>query len=196
MNWMLILTGEVILVLEAECLKTFKVAFVVLHRLLRSPWACASSPLEKSRGFFTSAVFFLSLLSLWTFFSFWRSCLREFVIPQLLTQHQKISETCTASRSRDLDLCRLPEQPESSSRTVNGSWITIGCIGGTGGVCGTGVRGAGIDNVSGACAEGCTRSRDLDRCRCPSLELRLESDRNPCLHFPKSVSELMNHAGS
>ena len=43
-NWMLILTGEVVLVLEAECLQTFQVRFVVLHRLRLSPWACASSP--------------------------------------------------------------------------------------------------------------------------------------------------------
>ena len=55
-NWMLILTGEVVLVLEAECLKTFQVRFVVLHRLRLSPWAYASSPL--ARGFFTSAVVF------------------------------------------------------------------------------------------------------------------------------------------
>ena len=51
------------------------------------------------------------------------------------------------ARSRDLDLCRLPDPPESSSGTVHGSWITIGCIGGTGGVCGTGVGG-----VCGDCA--------------------------------------------
>ena len=42
--------------------------------------------------------------------------------------------TSTGARSRDLDLCCLPELPESSSGTVNGSCITIGCIGGTGGV--------------------------------------------------------------
>ena len=29
--------------------------------------------------------------------------------------------TCTGARSRDLDLCRLPELPESSQDTVNGS---------------------------------------------------------------------------
>ena len=72
---------------------------------------------------------------------------------------------CTGARSRDLDLCRLPELPVSSSDTGNRSWISIGCIGGTGGVCGTGiggVRGTGIVGVCGACAEGCTRSRDLD----------------------------------
>ena len=68
--------------------------------------------------------------------------------------------TCTGARSRDLDLSRLPELPESSSGTVNGSWITIGCIAGIGGVCGTGIGG-----VCGACASGCIRSRDLDRCR-------------------------------
>ena len=53
--------------------------------------------------------------------------------------------TCTGARSRDLDLCRLPGLPESSSGTADGSWITIGCIGGTCGVCGTGnggIRGA------------------------------------------------------
>ena len=66
--------------------------------------------------------------------------------------------TRTGACSRDLDLCRLPE---SSSAAVNGSWITIGCIGGTGSVCDTGIGG-----VCDACAEGCTRSRNLDRCRC------------------------------
>ena len=77
--------------------------------------------------------------------------------------------TRTGARSRDLDLCRLPELPESSSRTVNGSWMTIGCIGGTSGVCGTGIGGvcgAGIGGFCGASAR--TRSRNLDRCRCPS----------------------------
>ena len=57
------------------------------------------------------------------------------------------TRTGRCARSRDLDLCRLPDPPESSSGTVNGSWITIGCIGGTGGVCGTGVGG-----VCGDCA--------------------------------------------
>ena len=37
--------------------------------------------------------------------------------------------TCTGARSRDLDLCRLSELPEFSSGTVNGPWITVGCIG-------------------------------------------------------------------
>ena len=44
-NWSLILTGEVILVVEAECLKTFHVRFVVFHRHRLSTWAYASSPL-------------------------------------------------------------------------------------------------------------------------------------------------------
>ena len=63
---------------------------------------------------------------------------RDFVFPQLMTHHRYISV---------LDLCRLPELPGSSSGTVHGSWITIGCIGGTGGVCGTGIGG-----VYDACA--------------------------------------------
>ena len=40
--WMLILTGEVVLVLEAECLKKFQLRFVVLHYLRLSLWAYAS----------------------------------------------------------------------------------------------------------------------------------------------------------
>ena len=55
-NWMLILTGEVMLVLKAVCVKTFQVCFVVLHRLRLSPWAHASSLFGKSLDFFTSAV--------------------------------------------------------------------------------------------------------------------------------------------
>ena len=43
--------------------------------------------------------------------------------------------------------CGLPELPESSSGTVNGSCITIGCVGGAGGACGAGTWG-----VCGACA--------------------------------------------
>ena len=77
--------------------------------------------------------------------------------------------TCTGTRSGDLDLCRLPELPESSSGTVNGSWVTIDCIGGTRGVCALASAAfvaLVIGGVCGACAEGCTRSRDLDRCRC------------------------------
>ena len=44
-NLMLIVTREVVLVLEAECLKKFQVCFVVLHHLRLSPWAHASLPL-------------------------------------------------------------------------------------------------------------------------------------------------------
>ena len=80
---------------------------------------------------------------------------RDFVVPQLLTHHVVCVGTCTGARSRDLDPCRLPELPESSSGTVSSSWITIGGIGGTGGVCGTGIGGvcgAGIGGVCDACA--------------------------------------------
>ena len=122
---------------------------------------------------------FLSLLSLWTLFLVatlnGHSC--DFVVPQLLTHHRIFFLVHVRARSCDRDLRRLPELPESSSDIVNGSWITIGCIGWyrwrlwywyrrrlwywyrrrlwrcIGGVC-------------GACAEGCTRSCDLDRCRC------------------------------
>ena len=60
-NWMLILTGEVILVLEAECLKTFQVRFVV--RSSGSVGLCFFA-FGKSRGFFTSAfVDFLFLVA-------------------------------------------------------------------------------------------------------------------------------------
>ena len=45
---MLIQTGEVILVLVAECLTTWQVRFVALHRLRLSPWACASGSLPSS----------------------------------------------------------------------------------------------------------------------------------------------------
>ena len=45
--WVLILTGEEVLVMEAECLKKFQVRFVVLHRLRLSPWAYASSHLAR-----------------------------------------------------------------------------------------------------------------------------------------------------
>ena len=67
-NWMLILTGEVVLVLEAECLK-FQVRFVVLHRLRLSPWAYASLPLWQITRLLHFGCGFLSLPSLWTFFS-------------------------------------------------------------------------------------------------------------------------------
>ena len=90
-NWMLILSGGVILVLEAECLKTFQVRCVVLHRLRQSPWACASSPLANHAA---------SSLRLW--FSFPSVCVdflflvatlnghsRDSVVPQLLTHHRK-----------------------------------------------------------------------------------------------------------
>ena len=40
------------------------------------------------------------------------------------------------SRDCDQDLCLLPELPKSAAGTVNGSWMSIGCIGGAGGVCG------------------------------------------------------------
>ena len=80
-KWMLILTGEVILVLEAECLKTFQVRFVV------SMMGLCLFPFGKSRGFFTSAVFsfplclcdFLFLVATLNGHS------RDFVVPQLLT---------------------------------------------------------------------------------------------------------------
>ena len=55
-NWMLILTGKVVLPLEAECLKTFQVRFEVL-RLRLSPWVSGFLfAFGKSRGFFTSAM--------------------------------------------------------------------------------------------------------------------------------------------
>ena len=91
----------------------------------------------------------LSLLPLWTSFpcgdlerSLTRLC--GFTAADSSSVH---IGTCTSARSLDLDLCHLPELPESSSGAVNGSWITIGCIGGTGGVGGTGMGG-----VCGACA--------------------------------------------
>ena len=52
-NWMLILTGEVVQALEDECLKKFQVRFVVLHRLRLSPWAYASLPLANHWAFST-----------------------------------------------------------------------------------------------------------------------------------------------
>ena len=66
-NWMLILTGEVLLVLEAECLKTFQVRFVVLHRLRLSPWAYALC-FWQITGLLHFGCGFLSFLSLCTFF--------------------------------------------------------------------------------------------------------------------------------
>ena len=112
----------------------------------------------KSLGFFTSAV---------VFFPF---CLCELSFPcgdleRSLTRpcgstaadsSSADGGTCTGARSRDPDLGCLPEPPGSSSGSVAGSWMTMGWIGGTGGVC-------------DACSYGCTPSRDLDRCRCLSF---------------------------
>ena len=76
-NRMLILTGEVVLVLEAECVKTFQVRFVVLHRL------------RKSFGFFTSTVvFFPFFVDLFFFVATLNGHSRDFVVPQLLTYHR------------------------------------------------------------------------------------------------------------
>ena len=155
---MLVLTGEVVLVLEAACLKTFQVRFVVLHRLRLSPWAYAFSPLTDhaasllrlNLSFPSAFVDFLFLCG-----DFERSLMRPCGSTAADSSSVKTG-TRTGARSRERDLCRLPEPPESSSGTVNGSWITIGCIGDTGGVCGAGtggVCGAGIGGVCGACAE-------------------------------------------
>ena len=103
----------------------------------------------KSRGFFTSAVVFFPFCLCGLSFpcgDLERSLTRLCGSTAADSSSVYIG-TCTGARSRDLDLCRLPELPESSSGTVNGSWITIGCIGGTGGVCGTGIGG-----VCDACA--------------------------------------------
>ena len=92
-SWMLILTGEVILVLEAECLKTFQVRVVVLHRLRLSPWAYAFSPLANHaasslRLCFSFPSVFVDFLFLVATFN---GHSRDFVVPHLLTHHRYIS---------------------------------------------------------------------------------------------------------
>ena len=72
-NWMLILTGEVVLVLEAECLKTFQVRFVVLHLCRLLHFGCGS----------------LSLQSLW-FVATLNGHSRDLVVPRLLTHYRYI----------------------------------------------------------------------------------------------------------
>ena len=142
-NWMLILTGEAVLALGGECLNTFQVRFVVLHRFRLSPWAHASSLLANHSA---------SSLRLWFSFPFflcglsflWSDLERSLTRLRGSTAADSSSVyigTCTGARSRDLDLCRLLELPQSSQGTVNGSWITTGCVGGTGVVCGTGIGG-------------------------------------------------------
>ena len=91
-NWILNLTGEVVLVLEAECLKKFKVRFVVLHRLRLSPWAFASLPLANHSA--SSLPLWFSFPSVFVDFLFIVETLnghsRDFVFPQLLTHHRYI----------------------------------------------------------------------------------------------------------
>ena len=87
-NWILNLTGEVVLVLEAECL----VRFVVLHLLRLSPWAYASLPLANHSA--SSLPLWFSFPSVFVDFLFIVATLnghsRDFVVPQLLTHHRYI----------------------------------------------------------------------------------------------------------
>ena len=89
-TWMLILTGEVVLVLEAECLKKFQVRFGVPHRLRLSPWADASLPLANHSA--SSLRLWFSFPSVFVDFLFLGATLNghslDFVVPQLLTHHR------------------------------------------------------------------------------------------------------------
>ena len=89
-NWMLIVTGEVMLVLEAQCLKTFPFC-VVLHRLRLSPWGCASSLLANHAA--SSIRLCFSFPSILVDFLFLVATLngnsRDFVDPQVLTHHRQ-----------------------------------------------------------------------------------------------------------
>ena len=102
-NWMLILTGEVILALETEWLKTFQDRFVVLHLRL-GPWAFASLLLSSHSA---------SSLRLWFSLLFCVATLnshsRDLVVPRGADSSSADGGTCTGALSRDLDLCRLPE---------------------------------------------------------------------------------------
>ena len=94
----------------------------------------------KSLGFFTSAVVFFPFFSCGLSFlcgDLERS-LTRLCGSKAADSSSENTSTCTGARSRNLDLCRLPELPESSSNCVNGSYMTIGCIGGASGVCGAG----------------------------------------------------------
>ena len=142
---MLILTGEV--VLAGECLKKFQVRFVVLLRLRLSPWAYASSATRSA----SSLRLWFSFPSVFVDFHFFVATLnghsRDFVVPQLLTHHRYMSVHVQVLVLAIWIFVVFRCSAESSSSTVNGSWITSGCIGGTGGVCGTGIGG-----VCAACA--------------------------------------------
>ena len=92
----------------------------------------------KSFGFFTSAVVFFPFCLCGLSFpcgDLERSLTRLCGSTAAADSSTVCMGTCPGARSRDVDLCRLPELPESTSGTVNGSWINIGCIGGTGVVC-------------------------------------------------------------
>ena len=91
-NWMLILTGEVMLLLEAECLKTFQVRFVVLHRLRLKPWAYASLSLASHSA--SSLRLWFSFLCVFvdfpSFMATFNSHSRDLVVPWLLTPHRQM----------------------------------------------------------------------------------------------------------
>ena len=89
----MLIAGEVILGLEAECVKTFQVRFVVLHRLRLSPWAYASSPLANHAASSLRLSFSFPSVSVYSLFlvATLNGHSRDFVVPQLLTHHRYLS---------------------------------------------------------------------------------------------------------
>ena len=125
---------------------------VLVNRKLIGPvhplyllWSSSSSSSESVGGFFTSVTIF---------FPFWtlNGHSRDSVVLGCWLIISIWRSVCRCSLTRSAPFLS-PRAVKILIRFSNRSWITMGWICGSCGVC-------------GVCAWGCTRSRDLDRCRC------------------------------